>query len=168
MVVIGGVAGSGKSTVGRALADRLDLEFCEGDDLHPAANVERMRAGLPLDDSHRAPWLRAVARWIQDCWRSGGAGVVSCSALKRSYRDLLRRSTAAPLQFVLLDVDRQELAARLAQRKNHFMPPGLLGSQLATLEPPQPHERMLVADADRPVEEICEKIEAWLDASARA
>src|SRR5579884_1235439 len=130
IVVVMGVSGAGKTTVGRALAAALGWPFVDADDLHPAANVEKMRRGQPLDDADRAPWLAAVASTI----RSMRDGVVACSALKRAYRDLLR--VRDDVRFVYLAVDEKVLAARLAARQGHYMPPSLLPSQLATLEPP--------------------------------
>lgn len=128
-IIVMGPSGCGKSTIGRALAQSFHLPFVEGDDLHPPANVEKMRAGRPLDDADRAPWLDAVARAMQ-----GVPGVVvACSALKRRYRDQLRVA-AGPLHFVLPQVPRDELAQRLSARTGHYMPPALLESQLAELE----------------------------------
>ncbi|MCB5165433.1 gluconokinase [Streptomyces bambusae] len=127
-----GVSGTGKSTVGRLLADALGVPYAEGDDFHPQANVAKMAAGVPLDDADRAPWLDAVGRWARG--RSGPGGVVSCSALRRAYRDRLR--AAAPgLVFVHLTGDRALIEARMAERAGHFMPVSLLGSQFALLEP---------------------------------
>ena len=147
-VVVMGVSGSGKTTVGAALADALGLRFVDGDALHPAANVAKMAAGIPLDDADRAPWLDAVGAVLAD-----GPVVVACSALKRAYRDRLR--AAAPgLQLVFLDGDRALLASRMTARPGHFMPASLLDSQLATLERPEPDEHALTADIARPAEEI--------------
>jgi len=147
-VVVMGVSGSGKTTVGAALADALGLRFVDGDALHPAANVAKMAAGIPLDDADRAPWLDAIGAVLAD-----GPVVVACSALKRAYRDRLR--AAAPgLQLVFLDGDRALLASRMAARPGHFMPTSLLDSQLATLERPDPDEHALTADIAPPAEEI--------------
>ena len=138
-VVVMGVAGAGKSAIGEALAAALAVPFREGDVLHPAANIARMRAGVPLTDADRVPWLAEVAAWLA----AHPDGVVSCSALKRAYRDRLR--LAAPdTRFVLLDVPAAVLADRLARRASHFMPAALLGSQLATLERPGDDERAVV------------------------
>jgi gluconokinase len=133
-VVVMGVSGSGKTTVAVELARRLGWEFAEGDDHHPRANVEKMRAGVPLDDADREPWLRALARWIGEREQAGTSCVLTCSALKRSYRDLLREGNDA-VWFVHVDVPEAVLTERLAARKGHYMPASLLGSQLATLEP---------------------------------
>ncbi len=141
-----GVAGSGKSTVGAALARVLGVVFVEGDAYHPPENVERMSRGIPLGDADRAGWLRAA--------EEAGAGLVmACSALKRSYRDVLRAG-APDLQLVFLRGSRSLIAERLGGRRGHFMPPSLLESQFATLEPPWPDESAWVCDAEDPPEEI--------------
>ncbi len=129
-----GVSGSGKTTVAAALADRLHAEFLDADPLHPASNVTKMASGRPLDDVDRAPWLDTVGRAMRDITARGGTPVVACSALKRAYR---RRILAIEPDafFVLLDVPRRELDGRVRARRGHFMPPSLLASQLATLEP---------------------------------
>src|SRR5438046_7647923 len=141
-----GVSGSGKTTVGAKLARALQLAFLEGDDLHPAQNVERMAAGIPLTDDDRRPWLLAIAGQLRDARRAGVGLVVACSALKRSYRDLLRSAGAADVRFVYLAGNRALLAGRMAKRRGHFMPPALLESQLATLEAPSPDEQAWVCD----------------------
>lgn len=138
VVVVMGVAGTGKTTVGRLLAEALGLPYAEADAFHPRANVAKMAAGTPLDDGDRMPWLDAIGAWAHG--REGHGGVVSCSALKRSYRDRLR--AAAPhLFFLHLTGDRALIGARMRERVDHFMPPSLLDSQFATLEPLQPDER---------------------------
>jgi gluconokinase len=147
VIVVMGVSGCGKSTVGAALAAALGLEFVEGDAYHSAANVERMAAGIALTDTDRAGWLRALAAHIAQAAPRGV--VVSCSALKRSYRDVLRGGCAA-LRFVWLDLSRAELEARMARRTGHYMPASLLDSQLVTLEPPQPDEDAIRVDGTRP------------------
>jgi gluconokinase len=151
VVVVMGVSGSGKSTVGRELADRLGVPFAEGDDFHPPANVAKMASGQPLTDADRWPWLRALAAWVAE--HSDSGGVVTCSALKRSYRDLLR-SAADNVWFLHLAGDREVIAARLAVRGGHFMPPALLDSQFATLEPLDADEPGLVIDVSTPPEEV--------------
>lgn len=138
-VVVMGVSGSGKTTVAELLAQRLQWEFAEGDDLHPRENVEKMAAGHPLDDEDRWPWLRTVGGWIDEREAAGRSVVVTCSALKRSYRDLLREGRPS-VWFAHVTVDAEVLRARLAARKGHYMPASLLESQLATLEPLQPDE----------------------------
>lgn len=134
VVVVTGVAGSGKTTVGKALAARLGWDFQEGDDLHPAANLEKMANGIPLDDDDRAPWLQALADWIDRQQRSGRPALLACSALKRRYRDVLR-GDRGNVHFLHLQVGEQTLAKRLRDRVGHFMPPSLLASQLAAWEP---------------------------------
>ncbi len=135
VLVIMGVSGCGKSSFGRALAVRLGWPFQEGDDLHPPANVAKMSAGCPLDDDDRAPWLDAVRRWAADRLSAGVSGVITCSALKRDYRDRLR-AAGAGLRFVYLEGGPELIASRLAARPGHFMPASLLASQFAALEPP--------------------------------
>lgn len=135
-----GVAGAGKSRIGAALARALGVPFVEGDAFHPPENVAQMSAGIPLTDDDRRPWLRAIAARLREAATSGTGLVVSCSALTRSYRDLLRAG-APQLQLVHLTGDRATLAQRLSARQGHFMPPALLESQLATLEDPAPDER---------------------------
>lgn len=129
-VVVCGVSGSGKSTVGELLAERLDLPFCDGDDLHPDANRRKMRAGIPLDDADRRPWLAEVGRWLAE---HEDGGVVACSALKRSYRDLIR-STCPDAWFAQLVGDVHVITERQRNRKQHFMPPSLMPSQFAAFE----------------------------------
>jgi gluconokinase len=138
VIVVMGVSGSGKSTVGTLLAERLGLPYAEADDFHPAANVAKMAAGRPLDDEDRWPWLDAIAGWIAG--RAGKGGVVSCSALRRRYRDRLRAADP-DLFFLHLTAAPELIADRLTRRAQHFMPAGLLGSQLETLEALQDDER---------------------------
>jgi gluconokinase len=146
LYVMMGVCGSGKSLIGAQLARELDIEFVEGDGLHPPDNVKRMAAGLPLTDDDRHGWLIAIATRVREAKRAGMGLVVSCSALKRSYRDLLRSVGAADVRFVYLRGSRALLTERMAQRRGHFMPPALLDSQLAILEEPSPDERAWVCD----------------------
>jgi gluconokinase len=167
IAVVMGVSGSGKSTVAAALAKRLGWQWQEGDDLHPFANVAKMAAGQPLTDDDRRPWLAAVSAWIADRRAAGESGVITCSALKRSYRDVLRASQSAEgaegadgadIVFVYLAGDRDLFAARLSGRHGHFMPPALLESQLATLEPPAPDERAITVDISEPIAAVVEEI----------
>jgi gluconokinase len=144
-LVVMGVAGSGKSTVARLLAQRLGWPCAEGDDFHPAANVARMAAGTPLTDDDRWPWLRAIAAWIGERDEAGTSSVVTCSALKRSYRDVLA-AAGGRVRFVHLVGDPALLAERVGRRTDHFMPSSLLPSQLATLEPLAPDEDGVVVD----------------------
>jgi len=146
LYVIMGVSGSGKSLIGARLARELRVEFVEGDDLHPPDNVRRMAAGISLTDTDRKSWLMAIAARLREAKRAGTGLVASCSALKRSYRDLLRSSSDARVQFVYLAGTRPLLAERMANRRGHFMPPALLESQLDTLEEPAPDERAWVCD----------------------
>jgi gluconokinase len=141
-----GVSGSGKSLIGAMFARALDIEFVEGDDLHPPDNVRRMAAGIPLTDTDRKGWLMAIAARLREAKRAGTGLVSSCSALKRSYRDLLRSSGDARVQFVYLAGTRALLAERMANRPGHFMPPSLLDSQLVILEEPSPDEHAWVCD----------------------
>lgn len=158
-----GVSGSGKTTIARLLARALDCPFLEGDDLHPPANVEKMRSGTPLDDSDRLPWLRKVADAI-DAWRRDGhSGVVTCSALKRSYRDILM-SGRADVTLVYLKGSRDLIQRRMAGRHEHFMPVALLDSQFATLEEPAADERPLVVDIDGTPSQIADEIVRRLEA----
>ena len=154
LYVVMGVTGSGKSLIGTALARALNVEFVEGDDFHPTENISKMSAGIPLTDADRSGWLHALARRIREAKNAGKGLVVSCSALKRSYRDVLRAG-AADIQFVFLRGSRELLAERLASRGNkHFMPPSLLDSQLATLEEPSPDENAWVCDITQSPEDI--------------
>lgn len=145
MYVVMGVSGAGKSLLGAALADALAIDFVEGDAYHPAENVARMSAGIPLTDEDRAGWLRALAGRIRDAKDAGTGLVLTCSALKRSYRDVLR-AEASELQFVFLEGPRELISERLATRSAHFMPLALLDSQFAALEAPSPDEGAWVCD----------------------
>lgn len=143
--VIMGVSGCGKSTIGAALAQALGIPFLEGDEYHPSDNVTKMSAGIPLDDGDRAGWLRVLADEIHEARRFGAGLVVSCSALKRGYRDLLRQADPA-LRFVHLQGPRALIAQRMQARADHYMPPSLLDSQLSILEPLQADEAGLTLD----------------------
>jgi gluconokinase len=150
VIVVMGVAGSGKTTVGRTLAERLGVEYAEADTFHPKANIAKMSASVPLTDDDRGPWLRALAQWISAHQASGG--VVSSSALKRRYRDILR--TGGKVWFLHLDGPRDVIAERMKRRSGHFMPVSLLDSQLADLEPLETDERGQVADIGDAPEDI--------------
>lgn len=153
-----GISGSGKSTVGRALADRLSVPFADADDLHPPSNIAKMSAGHPLDDADRWPWLAVVGQWVAG--HPDGC-VMSCSALKRAYRDRIR--AAAPASWFLhLDGAPETIAARQAARPDHFMPPELVASQLATLEPLAADESGLVVDVADDVDAIVGQVEQRL------
>jgi gluconokinase len=156
-VVLMGVSGSGKTTVGRLLADRLGWTFLDADDFHTAANVEKMRRGEPLTDADRGPWLHALASALRDRLDGGDSVVLACSALKSDYRDVLRIDDR--VRFAFLEADAALLQGRLAGRAGHYFNPALLASQLATLEPP---DDALVLDASRPPEEIALEIEGSL------
>jgi gluconokinase len=138
-VVVMGVSGTGKTTIGRAVADREGWPFAEGDQFHPDANVAKMRQGIPLDDDDRWPWLHAIADWIGEQEASGRSAVVACSALKRSYRDLLTAGHPS-VWFAHLTAPEAELDRRLRSRPGHYMPASLLPSQLHTLQPLEPDE----------------------------
>jgi len=156
-VVVMGVSGSGKTTVARALAADLGWEFLEGDGLHPAANVAAMSAGTPLTDAERRPWLEAVGAWVDARAAEGRSGVLTCSALRRSYRDELRVGRPG-LVFCHLAVDPAVVERRLAQRTGHFMPPSLLPSQLATLEPLAPDEPGVTVAADAATPDVVDEV----------
>lgn len=162
-IVVMGVSGSGKSTVAAGLVERLGWDFAEGDDFHPPENVAKMAAGMPLDDEDRWPWLRALAAWIGEHERAGRDDIVTCSALKRAYRDLLRDGHPS-VWFAHVTVDAETLRERVQERTGHYMPPSLLDSQLATLEPLQDDEPgITVAGAGSP-EEVVDEILAALEA----
>jgi gluconokinase len=150
-----GVSGSGKSSIGSAFARALGVPFVEGDQYHPPENVARMASGIPLTDDDRLGWLRSVGARIREAKDAGTGLVISCSALKRSYRDILRDEAGTPaLQFIFLRGPRPLLAERLAARRGHFMPPSLLDSQIAALEEPSPDENAWVCDIEDPPEVI--------------
>jgi gluconokinase len=155
VIVVMGVSGSGKSTVGAALARRLGVPFADADDFHPAANIAKMRAGNALSDDDRYPWLAAIGRWLASHCRDGG--VMSCSALRRVYRDQLRNHCPRT-EFVHLSGSAEVIAARQASRPTHFMPPALIASQFATLEPLQADERGVTVDVSRNVDAIVNSI----------
>jgi gluconokinase len=157
-IIMMGVTGSGKTTFGTALAQHLDVDFIEGDALHPALNIAKMSAGIPLTDEDRWPWLASIARALSE---KQGA-VASCSALKRVYRDKLRAGSGPALRFICLIVPRPELESRMSQRKVLFMPPGLLDSQLATFEPPTNEQDALIIDGNAPQGEQLARVDVWL------
>lgn len=158
-----GAAGAGKTRVGRRLAGVLGWAYYEGDDFHPAANVEKMRRGLPLGDEDRAPWLAALARLTSELARNGTDAVLACSALKRAYREQLRPPEAPDaVRFVYLRAPAKVLASRLRNREGHFMPATLVPSQLATLEEPAAEEHALILDATLAVDELVERVRGWL------
>jgi len=146
-----GVAGVGKTTVGRLVAARLGVPFHDGDDYHPAANRRKMAAGLPLSEEDREPWLDELARRIP-AWLEAGGAVLACSALRERYRVRLREAADGDAAFVFLDADPETIRARIAHRRGHYMPAGLLDSQLETLERPGPGEAIRVRADDTPDE----------------
>lgn len=158
VLVVMGVSGSGKSTVAAILAGQLGWDFEEGDDLHPPANVAKMAAGHPLDDEDRWPWLDKVAAWIGQHTDGGRPGIITCSALKKSYRDVLRGDCSDRVVFVYLAGTHEQIAARMAARHGHFMSVAMLDSQLETLEPPTPEERAITIDIAGSAAEEAEKI----------
>lgn len=152
-----GVSGSGKSTVGLALAGRLGWHFADGDELHPPENIAKMRAGQALDDADRAPWLAAIAARV-DAWSAAATpGVITCSALKRRYRDAIIGDRAR-VRLVCLEGTQPLIAGRIAARKGHFMPASLLDSQFAALEPPTADEEAILTPIDAPVGTIVDHI----------
>ncbi|MFN4192527.1 MAG: gluconokinase [Tabrizicola sp.] len=157
-IILMGVAGCGKSSVGESLAVRLGIPYRDGDDLHTPEAVEKMRAGIPLTDEDRWPWLDRVAGVLA----TQAPVIVGCSALKRSYRDRIRAGAGGPVRFVHLAGSRDVIAARMAKRTGHYMPTSLLDSQFATLEPPGPDEALTV-DIDQPLAAIVDQIAAQFE-----
>jgi gluconokinase len=157
VLVFMGVSGSGKTTVAGILAGRVGWPFQEGDDLHPQANIEKMKAGQPLTDADRRRWLVTVAEWVDRRLDAGENGVITCSALKRSYRDVINRRGSGVV-FVFLAGSKATIAPRLAARQAHFMPSNLLDSQFADLEEPGPDEPHIRADVGPPPATIADSI----------
>lgn len=157
LIVVMGVAGSGKTTLASQLAEKLGVPFVEGDSLHPAANVRKMSSGIPLTDEDRWPWLEAIGERMEVERSTGHGVVVACSALKRAYRDVLRAHAHGKIHFILLDGSRQLISDRMKQRKGHFMPPALLDSQFATLERPTQDEHAVILDISRKPAELVEE-----------
>lgn len=160
-LVLMGVSGSGKSTIGEALGARLGWRYEDGDAFHPASNVAKMSTGHPLTDEDRWPWLRAIAAEIDSVCRSGQRVVMACSALRRVYRDILVHGRN-DIKIVYLQGSQQLIGARLRNRKGHFMPPDLLTSQFKTLEPPASDEHAIIVSIDAPVEVIVDNIQRQL------
>jgi gluconokinase len=148
-VVVMGVSGVGKTTVAVLLAERLGLRYAEADDFHPAANIAKMRSGTPLDDADRRPWLLALGGWLGERAADGSGGVITCSALRRGYRDTLR-AACPEAWFLHLSGSHDLVAGRIGRRQGHFMPPSLLDSQYAALEPLAPDEAGAVLDVGPP------------------
>ena len=166
VLVVMGVSGVGKTTLGEALASRLGWDFIDGDALHPAANIAKMKAGIPLTDADRAPWLDAVATWIDGQLTAGRPGVVTCSALKRAYRDRLDAGRPS-VSFVYIQLDQADVAERMAARKGHFFAQSLLASQFADLEPPQADEPVIVLDGAQPIPAQVDVVVARVKAQSR-
>jgi gluconokinase len=156
-LIVMGVSGAGKSTVGEALAARLGWRYEDGDAFHPESNVAKMHAGHPLTDEDRWPWLRAIAAEIDRVCQAGSHVVMACSALRRTYRDVLLHGRK-DVRLVYLDGTEPLIGDRLSHRKGHFMPPGLLASQFATLEPPDTDEHAVRVSIDAPVERIVDDV----------
>jgi gluconokinase len=154
-IVVMGVSATGKTTVGEGLAEELGCEFIEGDELHPSANIAKMSAGIPLTDEDRWPWLQAIADLVAVREHEGTSTVVTCSALKRAYRDVLR--DAAPTFFVHLEAPFEVLQERMSHRTKHFMPTTLLRSQFDTLEPLEDDEAGAAVDVSPPLDEVVEE-----------
>lgn len=161
VIVVMGVASSGKTSLGERLAERLGWPFRDADSFHPPANVAKMAGGTPLTDEDRKPWLAAIAAWIDELRATGRNGIVTCSALKKAYREVIvgKRPDVA---LVYLKGSRELIGQRMAQRQHHFMPPALLDSQFATLEEPGPDERPLVVPVELSKEAIVEQVVAEL------
>lgn len=154
-MVVMGVAGSGKTTIGEALARAIGATYVDGDQLHPPANIAKMSAGIPLSDEDRWPWLAKVGETL----RQGNQTIlVGCSALKRAYRDFITESAGAPVLFIYLDGSRELISRRMRERTGHFMPASLLDSQFATLEVPGPDENAIAVAIDAPLDRIVESI----------
>ncbi len=160
-IVVMGVAGCGKSSVGAAIATRSGGRLIEGDAFHPAANIAKMSAGIPLDDDDRAGWLVLLGQALQDTLAAGERPILTCSALKRRYRDTLRQAVPE-LCFVFLELTPQEAEKRVLARPGHFMPASLIDSQFAALEPPHAEPLTLALDATRPLTTLAEDVHQWL------
>jgi gluconokinase len=158
LVVVMGVTGSGKSTVGTALAERMGVPFADADDFHSTENVAKMRSGVPLTDGDRRPWLLAIGTWLE---KHDSGAVVTCSALKRVYRDTLREA-APTITFLHLHGDKETVRRRVGSREGHFMPTSLVDSQFADLEPLGADEKGLVVDLALPVEVIVDRVASEL------
>jgi gluconokinase len=167
VILVMGVSGSGKTTAGSLLAQRLGWIYAEADAFHPAANVAKMAAGHPLDDADRAPWLDAIGAWIDAELGVGRSGVITCSALKRAYRDRLVHGRPG-VRFVFIQLDQADVAARIAGRKGHFMPPSLLASQFADLQPPGADEPVIVVDGAQPIEAQVEAVVSTVEGPRQA
>lgn len=166
LIVVMGVAGSGKTTIASGLAERLGVPFVEGDSLHPVANVRKMASGTPLNDEDRWPWLEAIGARMEVERQTGHGVVVSCSALKHVYRDCLRKQVKGRVRFILLDGSRELIGDRMKSRKGHFMPPALLDSQFAILEKPTADEDSVILDISRTIPALLAEAEQAVSAAA--
>jgi gluconokinase len=162
LVVVMGVAGSGKTTVAKGIAVSMNWLFAEGDAFHPEANVEKMHSGVPLTDEDRWPWLRLIGDWMSEQEEAGVSAVITCSALRRVYRDLLRENRPA-VRFCHMTPAEAEIADRLEHRAGHYMPPSLLPSQLATLEPLEPDEPGVTVSGQGSQTEVLDRVLHALD-----
>jgi gluconokinase len=162
IIVVMGVSSSGKSTVGAALADRLGAPFLDGDGYHPPANVEKMRAGIPLTDDDRWPWLERLALALHEAAEARAVAIGACSALRRSYRDYITEKAGEPVLFVYLEGTKDVIRERIAIRRHEFMPASLLDSQFATLEPPAASENAIAVPVTETVDQIVERVTAAL------
>ncbi len=167
IVVVMGVSGSGKTTIGEALARRQNLPFLDADDFHPQANIDKMSAAIPLTDDDRWPWLKALGAAMRQAAENEGGVIATCSALKRSYRSHLSEHVGLPMIYALLDGSRETLFKRISARKDHYMPPSLLDSQLAALERPAADEPVATFSIENDAEAIVEEIEAALAALSK-
>jgi gluconokinase len=164
IIIVMGVSSSGKSTVGQSIARRLHVSFLDGDSYHPPANVEKMRAGIPLTDTDRWPWLESLATALATAAEKKGASVGACSALRRAYREFLVEKAGEPILFVYLDGSREVIGERMAARKHEYMPLSLLDSQFATLERPDPaDENVLVVPVTDSVDKITQAVTRTVD-----
>lgn len=161
-VVVMGVSGSGKTTIGRGITEATGFEFAEADEFHSPENIAKMEAGTPLTDDDRWPWLEDLAAWMEARSQAGASTVITCSALRRTYRDVLRDGPPS-VDFLHLDGPAEVIAARMEHREGHFMPTSLLQSQIDTLEALEPDESGIILDLRRPPEELIAQALAWLD-----
>jgi len=163
-IVVMGVCGCGKTTIGTMLGQAIQAEFIDGDALHPKENVEKMASGSPLNDEDRRPWLHKVGETLG---QTKAPRIVACSALKRMYRQQISDAAKQPVFFVLLDGSKDQLTTRMKSREGHFMPPALLDSQLDTLEPPGAEEFAVIINADQPVETVFDAVLKSINAVSR-
>lgn len=166
VIIVMGVTGCGKSSLGREIASSLDAPFLEGDEFHPEANIAKMSAGIPLTDEDRVGWLDLLAREIRQRAETGASVVMSCSALKKKYREQLNDVSGQDILYVFMDGPKEVIAARLDQRKGHYMPPSLLDSQLEALDPPGEDEHVIRVDLRKSIAEMLGDVMNHLEVSA--